>query len=180
MPQFCTHHSSCSGPVEWVRRHSETIRQYGSVLDLACGRGRHTRFLLEQGYKVTAIDRDVSQLSIAQETDNLKIIEHDLEGSARWPFVAKAFDGIVAVNYLSRPLFPKIIDGLAHNGILIYQTFAIGNAKFGRPRNPDFLLRENELLDAFAQRLTVVEFHQGYIEKPSPAIVQRICCINQN
>ena len=174
-----TKHSTLSSPTEWVRRYSKTIRQYGSVLALACGGGRHTRLLLEQGYNVTAIDLDISQLTFLQETDNLKIIQHDLEGSAKWPFVSKAFDGIVAVNYLFRPLYPKIIDALADNGKLIYQTFADGNAKFGRPRNPKFLLRENELLEVFGRSLTVVEFHQGYIEHPSPAIVQRICCINK-
>ena len=178
MPQFCTHHSSRSGPVEWVRRHSETIRQGGIVLDLACGRGRHTHFLLDQGFKVTAVDLDISQLKVDRKTDNLRIVEHDLEGGAKWPFESKGFDGIVAINYLFRPLFPKIIDALAENGILIYQTFADGNEKLGKPRNQNYLLHENELLGAFGQRLTVIEFDQGYIEQPSPAIVQRICCIN--
>ena len=178
MPTCFNRHVTFTEPAEWVRHYSRLIRRDGAVLDLACGAGRHTRMLLKRGKVVTALDRDTSQIVDLSETCNLKIVEHDLEGSAAWPFGSRVFDGIVVVNYLFRPLFPMIMDALASNGLLIYQTFAIGNEKYGHPRNPKYLLAENELLEVFGEKLNVLRFNQGYIEKPSPAIVQRICCIN--
>ena len=180
MPRCSNSHATLTEPAEWVRHYSGIICRGGTVLDLACGAGRHTRMLLERGKIVTALDRDTSQIVDLSETRNLKIVEHDLEGSAAWPFGSRVFDGIVVVNYLFRPLFPMIIDALAGNGVLIYQTFAIGNEKYGHPRNPNYLLAKNELLDAFGKELNVVKFNQGYIGRPSPAIVQRICCINSH
>jgi hypothetical protein len=78
-------------------------------------------------------------------------------------------------NYLYRPLFPHLLDALATGGVLIYETFALGNERFGRPANPHFLLRAGELLDAFSSALTVVAFEQGVVSSPCPAVVQRLC-----
>ena len=172
------HTSSYSKPSEWVRKYAKLISQGGAVLDLACGRGRHTRFLLERGIKVTALDYDISQLKDIPETENLKTIEHDLEGSSPWPFASQAFDGIVVANYLYRPLFSKILESLAPKGVLIYQTFAVGNEEYGRPRNPEYLLSNDELLKVFGKHLHVVQYSHGFIKQPSPAIMQSICCIN--
>ena len=86
------HTSNYSKPSEWVRKYANLISQGGAVLDLACGRGRHTRFLLERGNRVTALDYDISQLKDIPETENLKTIEHDLEGPSPWPFSSQAFD----------------------------------------------------------------------------------------
>ena len=172
------HTSSYSKPSEWVRKYAKLISQGGAVLDLACGRGRHTRFLLERGIKVTALDYDISQLKDIPETENLKTIEHDLEGSSPWPFSSQTFDGIVVANYLYRPLFSKILESLAPKGVLIYQTFAVGNEKYGRPRNPDYLLSNDELLKVFGKHLHVVQYSHGFIKQPLPAIMQSICCIN--
>ena len=112
------------------------------------------------------------------ETENLKTIEHDLEGSSPWPFSSQTFDGIVVANYLYRPLFSKILGSLAPKGVLIYQTFAVGNEKYGRPRNPEYLLSNDELLKVFGKHLHVVQYSHGFIKQPSPAIMQSICCIN--
>lgn len=170
-----------SKPAEWVQRYSRLIPKGGNVLDLACGNGRHTRFLLEEGYRVTAIDKDVSKLNELDSYEGLTKLEFDLEASnlsAKWPVGYKYFDGIVVVNYLYRPLFKDIIEALAANGVLIYQTFAVGNEVYGRPRNSDYLLKKKELLEVFGRVFTTVKFEHNFVDRPSPAIVQRICCVN--
>jgi SAM-dependent methyltransferase len=163
-----------SPPSPWVGRFIGLVRKNGAVLDLACGSGRHTALIARLGHRVTALDRDVSRL--ATDAD-LEIVEVDLEGEHPWPLAGRRFDGIVVTNYLHRPLFPLLIDNLSSGGVLIYETFAVGNEKFGRPRNPDFLLRDGELLDAFAGTLSVVAYESGAVEYPSPAVVQRIAAV---
>jgi hypothetical protein len=123
------------------------------------------------GFRVTAVDRDVAALqSLAGPRCTVR--EIDLEGGAAWP-LGGGYDGIVVTNYLHRPLLPALGAALAPGGILIYETFAAGNERFGRPNNPDFLLRPGELLEAFA-RLTVIAFEQGEVSRPRPAVIQRI------
>ena len=131
------------------------IRRGGRVLDLAAGSGRHTRLLLDSGFAVCAVDRDTSALSPLART-GCEVQQINLETGAPWPLGA-GYDAIVVTNYLHRPLLPAIAQALATGGVLIYETFARGNERFGRPHNPDFLLRPGELLDAFGT-LTVVAF----------------------
>src|SRR5690242_6643425 len=158
----------------WVRRFMPLIRHGGRVLDLAAGSGRHSRLLLANGYMVTAVDRDISALlPLAGRGCELQKI--DLETGAVWS-LGTAYDGIVVTNYLHRPLLPAISSALAPGGVLIYETFARGNERLGRPHNSDFLLRPGELLDAFAT-LTVVAFEQGEISVPRPSVIQRIAAI---
>jgi SAM-dependent methyltransferase len=147
------------------------IRPGGLVLDLAAGAGRHVRLLLERGLRVRAADCDISGLRSFAGPD-CELIEIDLEGSAPWR-LGDGYDGIVVTNYLHRPLLPALGSALASGGVLIYETFAVGNERFGQPRHPDFLLRPGELLEAFAE-LTVVAFEQGEIARARPAMLQRI------
>jgi SAM-dependent methyltransferase len=165
-------------PSDWVRRFVPLIRRGGRVLDLAAGGGRHTRLLLDMGFAVTAVDRDVSQL---QQFAGVRCAVPELDLEAGDPAAAMAplgsgYNGIVVTNYLHRPLFPGLAAALAPAGVLIYQTFAAGNERLGWPRNPDFLLRPGELLDAFAG-LTLVAFEQGEVETPRPAVIQRLAAI---
>lgn len=158
----------------WVLRFLPLIGSGGRVLDLAAGGGRHTRLLLNRGYEVRAVDRDTTALApVAAPRCTVETI--DLETGASWPLGA-GYDAIVVTNYLHRPLLPAIATALAPGGVLIYETFALGNGRFGRPRNPDFLLRPNELLKAFAA-LTIVAFEQGEVTVPYPAVLQRIAAI---
>ena len=172
------HNSPVSnGPAAWVQKHVPLIPKTGQVLDLACGNGRHTRFLLEEGHTVLAIDKNITGLSDISGQENLETMTADLEDGSAFPLQGREFSGIVIVNYLHRPLFEDLIDVLAEGGVLIYQTFMRGNEAHGRPRNPDFLLKENELKNVFGSRLKVLAFEQGYEEHPSPAIVQKICAV---
>ncbi|HLY44356.1 MAG TPA: class I SAM-dependent methyltransferase [Stellaceae bacterium] len=161
-------------PSAWLTRFARLIQRGGSVLDLAAGGGRHTRLLLDMGFRVTAVDRDVERLRpLAGERCELRAI--DLEAGAPWP-LGRNYDGIVVINYLHRPLLAPLAAALAPGGVVIYETFAVGNERFGRPRNPEFLLRPGELLAAFAA-LSVVAFEQGEVTQPRPAVIQRIAAV---
>ena len=101
----------------------------------------------------------------------------DLEDGSPWPLAGRRFGGIVVANYLHRPLFRNLIDALAPRGVLIYETFMAGNERFGKPSNPQFLLRPGELLEAFGAALGVVAFEQGVVARPKPAAIQRLCAV---
>lgn len=147
----------------------------GVVLDLACGRGRHSHLLAEAGYKVEAVDRDADALAeVAARAPGVVTRLADLEGGP-WLYHGCVFDGIVVTNYLFRPLLPMLLNALAVNGVLIYETFMLGNERFGKPTNPAYLLRPGELLDVVRRRLSVVAFEQGAVTVPRPAVVQRLC-----
>ncbi len=158
----------------WVRRHAGRIAPASDVLDLACGNGRHARYLARRGHRVTMIDRDLSGVIDLAADDRFELVEHDLEHSP-WPFAHRHFGGIVVTNYRHAPLYPYLAAALTGGGTLIYDTFAVGNERFGRPRNPAFLLAPGELLDAFGADLHIVAYDHGYIEAPQPAIRQRLC-----
>ena len=102
-------------------------------------------------------------------------IAADLEGGGPWPLGGRRFEGVVVTNYLHRPLLPRLVDSLAPGGVLIYETFARGNERFGRPSNPAFLLAPGELLEAVRGRLQIVAYEHGVVARPKPAVVQRLC-----
>ncbi|HEU4846492.1 MAG TPA: class I SAM-dependent methyltransferase [Burkholderiaceae bacterium] len=164
----------------WVRRFAPLIPG-GEVLDLACGSGRHARHLAALDHAVVAVDRDPQALAAAAGP-GIVTSEIDLEGEgAVWPFGPGRFAGIVVTNYLHRPLLAAMVDSLAPDGVLIYETFADGNAQFGKPSSPAFLLQAGELLTwALNHELRVVAFEDGVVEAPKPAMVQRICAVKQD
>ena len=129
-------------PSAWIERFAPLVRSGGAVLDLACGGGRHSRLFLDRGHPVTALDRDIAQAHLA---DGAEMIEADLENGSPWPLAGRRFAAVVVANYLWRPLFPQLLDSLDAGGVLLYETFALGNEAFGRPRNPDHLLERGEL-----------------------------------
>ena len=165
-------------PSPWVCRFARLIAAGGAVLDLACGQGRHARYLAALGYRVEALDRDSAALAALDGVAGVVTRCADVEGSP-WPYDAGRFDGIVVTNYLHRPLVPALLDALRPGGVLIYETFALGNEKLGRPSNPEFLLRPGELLQWVAGRLDVLAFEQGLVERPKPAVIQRICAVRR-
>jgi len=169
-----------STPSPAIARWSLLVPQGGHVLDVAAGSGRHTRLFLQRGHPVTAVDRDAAALrSLAALATRLEGIEADLEGGP-WPLPGRTFAGVVVSNYLWRPLLPAIIASVAPGGVLLYETFAAGNERFGRPRNPDFLLRPGELLDAVRGQLEVREYWHGEEGDPPNAVRQRLCAMRRD
>jgi len=168
-------HGAGDKPSAWVARWAGIIPA-GETLDLACGGGRHARLLAALGHPVLALDRDAAALAQAAGP-GIATLQCDLEGEgAAWPFAPGRFAGIVVANYLHRPLFAQLAAALAPGGILVYETFALGNERFGKPSNPAFLLAPGELLDmARTHGLTVLAYEDGCIDAPRPARVQRLC-----
>jgi SAM-dependent methyltransferase len=141
---------------------------------MAAGGGRHGRYFKDLGYQITALDRDVSRLRDLASR-GVEVIATDLEDGSPWPLGTRDFDGIVVTNYLHRPLFPHLASALAPSGVLIYETFGIGNERFGKPSNPSFLLRPGELLEfAAGHGLQVLAYACGEVAEPKQAITQRI------
>lgn len=152
------------------------IRLGGQVLDLACGYGRNAHWLARQGWQVLAVDRDPEALATLTGMPGIAALQADLEG-APWPLAGRRFDGIVVCRYLHRPLLPTLLESMAAGGVLIYETFMDGQETLGRPHNPDFLLRQDELLTTCKESLQVVAFEQGIFNEPEPAFLQRICAV---
>ena len=179
-------HLRISEPSPWVVRFAPLIRSGGDVLDLACGGGRHGRYLLSHGHKVSLLDRDTSAVADLRGQTDAQVIEADLEQgdeifSGSSPLSGRRFDAIVVVNYLYRPLLGDMLGALKDGGVLIYETFARGNERFTRPRNPDHLLKSGELIETVAGKMQVVAYEHGIIEKgPIPGVIQRICAVGFN
>jgi hypothetical protein len=125
------------------------------------------------------VDRDVGPVGDLAGAPHAEIIEVDLEAGAPWPLAGRTFAAVVVVNYLHRPLLPRLIDSLEDGGVLIYETFARGNERFNRPRNPDHLLNSGELLEAVRGKLHVIGYEHGIDERaPLPGVKQRLCAVN--
>jgi SAM-dependent methyltransferase len=155
-------------PSAWVVRWTSSLAPSSRVLDVACGGGRHARYLAGLGHAVTAIDRDPPSIP------GVRCLRADLEDGGPWPLAGEVFDAVVVANYLHRPLFPALAAALAPGGVLLYETFMAGNERFGRPSSPAFLLRPGELWSAF-DGLQIVAFEQGLARSPKPAMRQRLC-----
>lgn len=158
-------------PSAWVQRWVGWIRPGGEVLDVACGSGRHARLLARLGFEVEAVDRDPGLF--ADPPPQVKLRGADLEDGP-WPYPGRRFDAIVVTNYLHRPLLPLLCESLEPGGVLIYETFARGNERFGKPSNPAFLLEPGELLEAVRGKLRVIAFEDVVVEEPRPAALQRL------
>ena len=170
-------HAQGAPPSAWVTRFLPLIARGGRVLDLAAGEGRHTRLLLDLGFRVTAADRKVAELQAQfAATPQCQIVAVDLENGEPWR-LGGGYDGIVVSLYLHRPLFATLADALAPGGVLIYETFMRGNERFGRPTNPDFLLKPNKLFAVFSAALSVIAFEQGEVETPKPGMMQRLAAV---
>ncbi|HEX4943755.1 MAG TPA: class I SAM-dependent methyltransferase [Usitatibacteraceae bacterium] len=167
-----TAHLADLPPSPWVARWASLVRPGGEVLDLACGSGRHARYLAAQGFEVTAVDRDPGLFP--DPPGGVTLVGADVEAGP-WPFAGRLFDAIVVTNYLHRPLLPVLVQSLASGGVLVYETFALGNERFGKPSNPDFLLAPGELLEAVRGSLRVVGYEDLVVTVPRPAAIQRIC-----
>jgi SAM-dependent methyltransferase len=157
------------------------------VLDLACGRGRHTRWFLQRGYRVVAVDRDLTGIADLSDEPRLEAVEADLEASAPAhrggpvgtapEVLARRYGAVVVTNYLYRPILDPLVTALVPGGLFVYETFARGHERLGRPTNPDFLLEPGELLRLVRGRLRVLAFEDVTVDEPRPALVQRIAAM---
>ncbi|MEO8836477.1 MAG: class I SAM-dependent methyltransferase [Caldimonas sp.] len=163
-----------STPSPWIVRWSHLLASGGTVLDLAAGSGRHALWLAGRGHPVTAVDRDAA--AMAPLAGHAEVIVADLEGGP-WPLAGRRFDAVVVANYLWRPLLPALVDALGEGGVLLYETFAAGQASVGRPRRPEFLLGPGELLNAVAG-LRIVVFEDGFLSDPE-RFVQRVAAVRE-
>ena len=164
-------------PSPWIRRFAPLVRPAGPVLDIACGSGRHTRLFHALGHPVTAVDRAPALVAALAGAAGIEPVEADLEAGP-WPLPGRLFAGIVVSNYLFRPLFASLFAALEPGGVLLYETFARGNERFGQPANPDYLLAPGELLERVRGRLEVVAYEHGIAEHPRRAAVERIVAVN--
>jgi SAM-dependent methyltransferase len=155
-------------PSPWVIRFASLVSGRGDVLDIACGAGRHTRLFLARGHRVVAVDRDLSGVADLAEHTRLERVETDLEDETPFALSGRRFSAVVVTNYLHRPLMPAIVAAVDADGILLYETFAVGNERFGRPKNPHFLLRPGELLDVVRGYLRVIAYEDIVVDEPSP------------
>ena len=159
----------------WVTRWSHLVSKNSSVLDIACGHGRHMRHFAAQGHAVIGVDRNPEAIAAVSHLG--ETLCGDIENGP-WPLVARAFGAVVVTNYLWRPLWPRILASLAPNGVLIYETFSAGNETVGKPSRPDFLLNTGELLTV-CKDLRIVAFEEGFIARPD-RFVQRIVAIKSS
>lgn len=153
----------------WVQRWSHLVPMRATVLDVACGSGRHVRWFAERGCRVTGVDRDEAAVEPLRAL--AEVVVADIENGP-WPFEGRRFGAVIVTNYLWRALLPAIVDSVADGGVLIYETFADGNQTVGKPSNPNFLLRPGELLLA-ARELRVIAYEDGFADAPE-RFVQRI------
>jgi len=166
-------------PSPWITRFAPLVRPGGTVLDLACGGARHGRHFLDRGHPVVLVDRDVDAVK-ALAGNMVELVAADLEDGSPWPLAGQTFAAVVVVNYLHRPLFPALVEAVEAGGVFLYDTFARGNERFHRPRNPDHLLRAGELLEAVSGCLQVVAYEHGIVENaPIPGVKQRICAVKE-
>ncbi|MBU7572136.1 MAG: class I SAM-dependent methyltransferase [Hydrogenophaga sp.] len=161
-------------PSAWVRRWSHLVPTGGSVLDVACGQGRHLRWFAQRSHTVTGVDRSPEAIAAVQPLG--RAVLADIENGP-WPFDGERFDAVVVTNYLWRPLLPRIVESVAEGGVLLYETFAAGNESVGKPSRPDFLLRPGELLQA-SQGLHVVAYEDGFCDRPE-RFVQRLAAVRK-
>lgn len=164
-----SHRAENTPPSAWIVRFGESLAPGSRVLDVASGGGRHANWFARRGCQVDAVDRETP----VQLPDGVTFQLADIE-SAPWPYGEMRWDGVIVANYLYRPLLPKLVAAVSPGGMFIYETFAAGNERYGRPSRADFLLAPGELLDAVRGRLEVIAYEHGFVELPRPAVVQRI------
>jgi SAM-dependent methyltransferase len=166
-------------PSPWVVRFAPLVPAGGRVLDVAAGSGRHARLFLERGHGVVAIDTDISGITDVLGHPRLETIEADLEDGTAFPLAGRSFAGVVVTNYLHRPIMAALVDAVMTKGVFIYETFAKGNERFGKPRSPDHLLEPGELLEVVRGKLRVLAYEDLIVSEPRPAVIQRICALNE-
>jgi len=164
-------------PSSWIVRWSHLAPTGGTVLDVACGPGRHLYWFHRHGLRVVGVDRSPEAIASAAPLaeHGAEIVQADIEDGP-WPFEGRTFDVVVVTNYLWRARLPDIVAAVAPGGVLLYETFAQGNETVGKPCRAEFLLQPGELLRACAD-LRVVAYENGFLDVPDERFVQRIAAV---
>ena len=163
-------------PSKWIMEQIESInivKKNISILDFASGYGRHSIKLANEGKCVTSIDKDQEKLNFYKHLTNIQTICFDLENNDEWPLNHQGYDIVIVTNYLYRPKIKNLGNLVNDNGYLLYETFSEGNEKYGRPKNPSYLLKERELIDLFDNTFNVIDYFNGFIKEPRESYVQR-------
>jgi SAM-dependent methyltransferase len=163
-------------PSPWIQRWSHLIAPASAVLDLACGAGRHMQHLSGLGHRVLGVDRSEEALACAASWGST--LQADIEHGP-WPLAGQTFGAVVVTHYLWRPLWPQILASVQTGGVLLYETYALGNETVGRPSRPDFLLAPGELLQRATQGgLRVIAYEDGFLNAPE-RFVQRLAAVRE-
>ena len=160
---------------EWIFNQIKSLKFKKKIklLDFASGNGRNCIPISKKNIDITAIDKDQEKLNKYKSFENINTICFDLETTEEWPLFREYYDVIIVVNYLHRPKIKKLVNLLKKNGLLFYETFSLGNEKYGSPKNPNFLLKDKELLDIFGHELLPLSFYDGQLNNGRITIKQR-------
>ena len=155
-------------PSAWLVDNADLLPRGGRVLDVACGRGRHTLWLAVEGFEVTAIDRSVEAIARVKEAAarlGLSITTDvvDLETDPPPSLGSQAYEAVLVFNYLHRPLMPAIREAVKTGGRIVYETYTRRQAERGHPKNPAFLLEEGELVRIMAP-FTMLRSREGEVD----------------
>ena len=172
-----------SPPSDWIMQHAQNWPDGSRILDFAAGSGRHCCALdsaFPGRFSFVAIDQDYAALSALKiRCPQIKICQFDLEDTNIWGFADNGFDIVIVANYLYRPRLDDLFKLVRQCGYLAYETFATGNEAFGRPSNPDFLLKDGELTARLPDDFIILDYFHGRIDRPKPAIIQRLAAKRQ-
>jgi tellurite methyltransferase len=156
-------------PSAFFDAHADSLRdagRRGPVLDVACGRGRHTLAAAALGVHAVGLDRDAAALEELGRSASVRDlcvsrVRADLEGAPHPPLASASFGALMVFRYLWRPLAPVLARLLRPGGLLLYETFTIHQRDEGHgPGNAEFLLRPGELPELFPG-LGVEHFSEG-------------------
>ena len=167
-------------PTNWIIEQIKLIapKRKIQILDFASGNGRNSIHLAEKDKIITAIDRDSKRLDGYRKFNYINTICFDLETDEEWPLKKEYYDMIIVVNYLYRPRINSLINLLKTGGYLFYETFALGNEKYGSPKNPHYLLKDKELLNFFSKENEILSYFNGLVTEEKMSMKQR-CLIKK-
>ena len=167
-------------PTTWIIEQIKLLapKRKIQILDFASGNGRNSIHLAEKNRNITAIDKDSMKLVQFDHLDYINTICFDLETNQNWPLKEKYYDIIIVVNYLYRPKIKKLMNLLKNGGYLFYETFSVGNERYGSPKNLNFLLKDRELVNLFSKKNEILSYFNGKVIEEKMSIKQR-CLIKK-
>jgi len=152
-------------PAQFLVENTDLLPR-GRTLDVAMGSGRNAIYLAKMGFEVEGVDtsREAIEEALARAQEEGVSIQTRVEDLEKIPYIdEEAFDLVICFNYLQRSLMPQMKNWVKPSGVLVYETFIVDQVRFGKPRNPDHLLKHNELLYTFRD-FRVLRYREGIIK----------------